>query len=76
VAVKIELLAAVVIVSADSLQLMLTDGRELSAPLACFPRLMNATPEQRKNWRLIGGGVGVSWLEIDEDVSVESLLAT
>lgn len=40
-----------------------------------FPRLLNATPEQRRNWRLIGGGVGIHWESVDEDISVESLLA-
>ena len=45
-------------------------------PLEWFPRLRDATPEQRKNWRLIGGGVGIHWEDVDEDISVESLLAT
>jgi hypothetical protein len=59
----------------DSLVVTLTDGRQVSAPLEWFPRLRDATPKQRKNWRLIGGGVGIHWEEIDEDISVRSLLA-
>ncbi len=59
----------------DSLVVTLTDGRQVSAPLEWFPRLRDATPKQRKIWRLIGGGVGIHWEEIDEDISVRSLLA-
>lgn len=61
-------------VSAAALRIVLSDGRELSAPLAWFPRLRDATPEQRQHWRLIGRGHGVHWPEVDEDVSVRSLL--
>ncbi len=75
-AVKIEPLAVDVSTDADSLHVVLADGRELSAPLAWFPRLQKATPEQRRNWRLIGGGIGIHWADVDEDISVESLLAT
>ena len=57
------------------LVLRLSDGRTISAPLAWFPRLLHATPEQRNNWRLIGKGVGIHWPDLDEDISVESLLA-
>ena len=59
----------------DSLIVILADGRQVSAPLEWFPRLRRATPKQRRNWRLIGGGVGVHWEDIDEDISVRSLLA-
>ncbi|GAF76665.1 unnamed protein product, partial [marine sediment metagenome] len=59
----------------DALHVRLADGRELSVPLAWFPRLQGASPEQRNNWRLIGGGVGIHWPDVDEDVSVEGLLA-
>jgi Protein of unknown function (DUF2442) len=48
--------------------------RELAAPLAWFPRLAEATDEQRRNWRLIGRGHGIHWPDVDEDISVESLL--
>jgi hypothetical protein len=58
----------------DALQVTLSDGRIISVPLAWSPRLVSASPAQRKNWRLISGGVGVHWDEIDEDISVRSLL--
>ena len=57
------------------LSVQLTDGRVLSTPLEWFPRLRDATDEQRANWRLIGDGVGIHWPEVDEDLSVEGLLA-
>ena len=60
----------------DDLIVTLVDGRRVSAPLVWFPRLLNATPAQRQNWRLIGGGVGIHWDDVDEDISVRSLLAT
>lgn len=74
-AVKVEPLAASVSFTADSLSVVLADGREVSAPLAWFPRLLKATAEQRQQWRLIGGGIGIHWEKIDEDISVESLSA-
>ncbi|MBI2433839.1 MAG: DUF2442 domain-containing protein [Candidatus Hydrogenedentes bacterium] len=52
----------------------LLDGRSLSVPLDYFPRLLNATSEQRQNFIISGGGVGLHWEEIDEDISVENLL--
>ena len=58
------------------LVLRLSDGRTISAPLAWFPRLLHGTPEQPNNWRLIGKGVGIHWPDLDEDISVRSLLAT
>jgi len=57
-----------------SLRIVLTDGREISAPIEWFPRLRDASPEQRGNWRLIGQGEGIHWPDIDEDVSVNALL--
>ena len=74
-AVKFEALAIDVSVTDDALQVVLADGRELSVPLAWFPRLLSATLEQRQNWRLIGDGVGINWPAIDEHISVEGLLA-
>jgi hypothetical protein len=59
-----------------ALRLMLADGRELTAPLEWFPRLRDASPEQRFNWRLIGGGQGIHWPELDEDIAVATLLRT
>lgn len=59
---------------ASMIHIRLLDGRELSVPLEWFPRLRDATDEQRKKWRLIGKGVGIHWEDIDEDISVASLL--
>ena len=58
----------------DSLFFDLADGRTISAPLAWFPRLLNATPEQRAKWERIGRGYGIHWPEIDEDISALGLL--
>lgn len=59
----------------DALVVTLSDGRTVSAPLEWFPRLLRATAKQRRNWRLIGGGGGIHWEDVDEDISVRSLLA-
>lgn len=53
----------------------LTDGRTVSVPLAWYPRLAHATPEERGRWRLIGRGEGVHWPDLDEDISIGGLLA-
>lgn len=58
----------------DSLIVDLMDGRAISVPLAWYPRLMNATPAQRSHWELCGGGFGIHWPELDEDLSTEGLL--
>jgi len=58
----------------DALHVNLSDGREVSVPLEWFPRLRNATPEQRSRWRLIARGIGIHWEEIDEDIAVTTLL--
>jgi hypothetical protein len=60
----------------DEIIVSLVDGRRVAAPLEWFPRLLRATPEQRKNWSLIGRGVGIHWPDVDEDISVRSLLAS
>ena len=57
-----------------SIRVILDDGREISAPLAWFPRLRDASDAQRTNWRLIGRGKGTHWPDLDEDVSVNALL--
>jgi hypothetical protein len=75
-AAKVEPLATDVSFTEDALRVVLADGREFSAPLQWFPRLLRATPEQRAQWELIGDGIGIHWPQIDEDVEVESLLAT
>lgn len=69
-------LAANVKVTAGFVRVTLADGREIAAPLDWFPRLKKATPKQRKHWRLIGGGVGIHWEEVDEDISIAGLLRT
>ncbi len=61
-------------VTADALEVTLEDGRQLSVPLEWFPRLRQATKAERKNLRLLGGGVGIHWPQIDEDLSVAGLL--
>lgn len=72
--VKPEPLAIDVSFTKDSIHVFLADGREISVPLEWSPRLRGATLKQRKNWRLIGGGIGIHWNGIDEDLSVEGLL--
>ena len=54
--------------------LELSDGRKFSVPLACFPRLLRATPEQRLQYEMSGNGSGLHWEALDEDISVEGLL--
>jgi len=61
-------------VSGTALRIMLSDGRELSAPLAWFPRLANGTSAQRAHWELAGAGYGIHWPDLDEDVSVRALM--
>jgi len=73
--IKLEPFAVDVSFTADDLTVVLADGRRVSAPIIWFPRLASATAQQRANWRLIGRGVGIRWPDIDEDISVESLLA-
>jgi Protein of unknown function (DUF2442) len=58
----------------DRLSVELMDGRAISVPLVWFPRLANATPEQRANFEVAGGGYGIHWPEIDEDLSTEGML--
>ena len=70
-----EPLAVDVAVDETTLRVSLDDGRELAVPVEWFPRLRDASPADRANWRLIGIGEGVHWPEIDEDISVLSLLA-
>jgi hypothetical protein len=58
----------------DTLSVSLRDGRIISVPLAWYPRLLDATPAQRNNWTVAGGGYGIHWPDIDEDLSTEGLL--
>jgi Protein of unknown function (DUF2442) len=71
---KVDATAVDVTVTDDRLTVMLADGRELAVPLSWFPRLREATEVQRRNWGFIGRGQGIHWPDVDEDVSVASLL--
>src|SRR5213592_3777277 len=62
-------------VTEDELSVVLEDGRTLKVPLAWYPRLSHSSQRQRARWRLIGRGLGIHWPAIDEDISVEGLLA-
>jgi len=62
-------------VSVDSLSVALSDGRTITAPLAWYPRLLHGSAKERGNWRLIARGQGIHWKDLDEDISVEGLLA-
>ena len=73
---KVDALARDVRFTRDAIHVLLADGREVSAPLQWFPRLLNATARQRAKWELIGDGIGIHWPIVDEDIEVESLLAT
>jgi hypothetical protein len=58
----------------DTLSVALMDGRAISVPLVWYPRLLNATGAQRQNWQIAGGGYGLHWPDVDEDLSTEGLL--
>jgi len=66
--------ARAVTVTGDALGVDLEDGRTISVPLTWYPRLFHGRPEERSKWRLIGGGEGIHWPELDEDIRVEDLL--
>jgi hypothetical protein len=59
----------------DTLSVDISDGRSISAPIAWFPRLLHSSEQERNNWRLIGKGQGIHWEDIDENISIEGLLA-
>jgi hypothetical protein len=61
-------------VTEDTLTVALLDGRTISVPLVWYPRLASATPAQRQNWQIAGGGYGIHWPDIDEDLGTEGLL--
>ena len=67
--------AETVTITGDAITVELSDGRSISAPLAWYPRLLHGAPDELSNWRLIGGGVGIHWPALDEDISVQNLLA-
>ena len=64
-----------VIMAGEMFRVVLADGRSVSAPLAWHPRLQHATAAERNHWRLIADGEGIHWPDLDEDISVENLLA-
>ena len=61
-------------VTDDTLSVDLVDGRTIVVPLAWYPKLLDATPQQRRNWQISGAGYGIHWPDIDEDLSTEGLL--
>jgi Protein of unknown function (DUF2442) len=63
-----------VVVADDLLTVELSDGRTISAPLSWYPRLCHGSSTERADWRLIGGGRGIHWPRLDEDISVENLI--
>jgi hypothetical protein len=67
--------AAAASVNDSTLSVDLSDGRTIAVPLAWYPRLLHASPKEQGNWRLIAGGDGIHWPDLDEDISVEDLLA-
>jgi hypothetical protein len=69
-----ELRAQDVTFSEDDFTIVLADGRTMTIPLAWFPRLFHASPAERGNWRWVGGGIGIHWPDLDEDISVEDLI--
>jgi hypothetical protein len=58
----------------DTLSVDMIDGRTITVPLAWYPRLLHATPQQRQNWQICGGGFGIHWPEVDEHLSTEGML--
>ncbi|MBX3102744.1 MAG: DUF2442 domain-containing protein [Bacteroidetes bacterium] len=72
--IKHKTLASDIWFSPDNLHVLLTDGRQLTVPLNWFPRLAQASRTALNHWRLIGGGSGIHWPELDEDLSIEGLL--
>jgi hypothetical protein len=68
-------LAQDVRVGDDALTVVLLDGRTLTVPLSWYPRLAHGSPKERMNWQLLGGGHGIHWPDLDEDISVDGLLA-
>jgi hypothetical protein len=60
--------------SEDALSVTLMDGRTITVPLMWYPRLLNASPQQRLHWEICGGGYGIHWVDIDEDLSTEGFL--
>ena len=74
-AVEIRMSEALNVLLTDTLSVDLSDGRSISVPIAWFPRLLHSTEQERNNWRLIGRGQGIHWEDLDEDISIEGLIA-
>jgi hypothetical protein len=70
----LEAMASTIWFNGNMMYIRLLDGREIGVPLEWFPRLRDATNEQRGKWRLIGRGIGIRWDELDEDISLNALL--
>lgn len=60
--------------TSDTLSVSLKDGRTITVPLAWYPKLFHASPDQLRNWKISGGGYGIHWPDVDEDLSTEGLL--
>lgn len=73
-AIDVQPIAVDVSCNSEKLLVELADGREIAVPLHWYPKLQDAHPKDRNNWQLIGGGLGIHWEDLDEDVSVESML--
>lgn len=73
-ALKADERVAAVSFSEDSLSVSLKDGRTITVPLAWYPKLIHASPEQLRNWKIAGAGYGIHWPDLDEDLSTEGLL--
>jgi hypothetical protein len=70
-----EPLAVSVVITNEKLRVDLSDGRSIVVPLEWYPRLSNASPKERKNWRLLGDGYAIEWPDLDEHIGIEGLLA-
>ncbi|HEY9646091.1 MAG TPA: DUF2442 domain-containing protein [Chroococcidiopsis sp.] len=70
-----EPLAAHISLTADKLVVDLVDGRSLIIPLSWYPRLLHASPQERQNWQLLGEGYAIEWLDLDEHIGIEGLIA-
>jgi hypothetical protein len=72
--INIDTRVKAVLIDDDRIAVELMDGREIAVPLVWYPRLADATKEQRSHWRIAGGGYGIHWPDIDEDLSTDGLL--
>ena len=70
-----ETIANQITVTDEKLIVDLTDGRSLSIPLAWYPRLIHASLEERQNWQILGDGYAIEWVDLDEHIGIEGLLA-